>query len=597
MKLDISTNLKLPAEDFLESAIGIIGKRGRGKSGLVKVLMEELVHAGLPFVAFDPVGVMWGLRSSFDGKGPGLPVLIVGGSHGDLRLERRAGAEIAKSVVQANISCIIDFSEESKSVYREFVRDFSHTLFAINDSPRIVIIEEAPELVPQRLRPDMMDVFEAVERLVSRGRNKGLGVVLVSQRAATINKDVLTQVDALFLFGLVSPQDRKAVAEWVEAHDVKGKLEEFEAGIAGLVRQEAWFWAPEAFSGVFKKIHVRDFTTFHPDKTHLRRTGMLASKPVTTDVTEIVAKLGAQLERLSKEKSEKTELPKARVDLAKLKVHYAQLEKTVADLRTKLASRPASGSELRRAVEEATRDLRKELNDTRLQLKRSTSAIVRVRGIAKTLIEVSDSAALGEDVLKMEKAVARPPPPHRTIAPLRAPAVRVVRDPESLQEGEIRLRSGAIRILKEMASRHPMTLTRAQVAQLTEFTASGGTFQTYMSELRRLGYFEEDVSGSVHVTPIGLEAAGEVPPMPSTHEEIMSRWKQSFRKGAGDMLQAIVDAGQEGITIDELAEKTGFTASGGTFQTYLSELRRNNLIEIEKEDYGKRLRATELLFP
>src|SRR3989304_8679562 len=173
MKLDLPTNLKPPAEDFLESAIGIIGKRGRGKSGLVKVLMEELVHAGLPFVAFDPVGVMWGLRSSFDGKGPGLPVLIVGGSHGDLRLERRAGAEIAKSVVQANISCIIDFSEESKSVYREFVRGFSPTLFAINDSPRIVIIEEAPELVPQRLRPDMMDVFEAVERLFSRGGDQG----------------------------------------------------------------------------------------------------------------------------------------------------------------------------------------------------------------------------------------------------------------------------------------------------------------------------------------------------------------------------------------------------------------------------------------
>src|SRR3989304_4979431 len=124
MKLDISTNLKLPAEDALESAIGVIGKRGRGKSGLVKVLMEELVHVGLPFVAFDPVGVMWGLRSSLDGSGPGLPVLVVGGSPGDLRLERRAGAEIARAVVQANISCIVDFSEESKAVYREFVRGF-----------------------------------------------------------------------------------------------------------------------------------------------------------------------------------------------------------------------------------------------------------------------------------------------------------------------------------------------------------------------------------------------------------------------------------------------------------------------------------------
>lgn len=593
-KLELASGLKLDAADFLESAIGIIGKRGRGKSGLVKVIMEELAQVGLPFVAFDPVGVMWGLRSSFDGKGPGLPVLVVGGSHGDLRLERRAGAEIARAVVQANIPCIVDFSEESKGVYREFVKDFSHTLFAINDTPRVVIIEEAPELVPQRLRPDMAEVFEAVERLVSRGRNKGLGVILVSQRAATINKDVLTQVDALFLFGLVSPQDRKAVAEWVEAHDEKGKLEEFERGIAELQRQEAWFWAPEAFGGAFKKIHVRDFTTFHPDKTHLRRTGMLESKPVTTDVSGIVAKLGVELDRLAKAKSEMAELPRARAEAAKWKRQTDDLQRAVADLKTRLASRPASGPELRRAVDAATKDLKAELVTVRSQLKRSTAAIVRIRGIAKTLTEVADGAALGEDVLKMERSAARPMPS----PPVPVARRRIVRvEPMPVEEGEIRLRSGAVRILKEMASRHPMTLTRSQVAQLTGFTASGGTFQTYMGELRRLGYFEEDTQGGVHVTPEGLNAAGEVPPAPSTHEEIMARWKASFRKGAGDMLQAVVDAGTDGLTEADLAEQTGFTPTGGTFQTYLSELRRNNLIEIQRDEYGRRIRATELLFP
>lgn len=592
-KLELASGLKLDAADFLESAIGIIGKRGRGKSGLVKVIMEELAGAGLPFVAFDPVGVMWGLRSSFDGKGPGFPVLVVGGSHGDLRLERKAGAEIARAVIQANISCIVDFSEESKAVYREFVKDFSHTLFAINDTPRVVIIEEAPELVPQRLRPDMAEVFEAVERLVSRGRNKGLGVILVSQRAATINKDVLTQVDALFLFGLVSPQDRKAVAEWVEAHDEKGKLEEFERGIAELQRQEAWFWAPEAFGGAFKKIRVRDFITFHPDKTHLRRTGMLESKPVTTDVSGIVARLGVELERLAKAKSETAELPRIRAEAAKWKKQTDDLQRAVADLKMRLASRPASGAELRRAVDAATKDLKAELLTVRSQLKRSTAAIVRIRGIAKTLTEVADGAALGEDILKMERSAARPVPPPPPIVPRRALRVKTV----PLEEGEIRLRSGAIRILKEMASRHPMTLTRSQVAQLTGFTASGGTFQTYIGDLRRLGYFEEDTQGGLHVTPEGLNAAGEVPPAPSTHEEIMARWKESFRRGAGDMLQAVVDAGPEGLTEADLAEQTGFTPTGGTFQTYLAELRRNNLIEIQRDEYGRRIRATELLFP
>src|SRR4030042_1043738 len=132
MKVRISEDLELNAEDFMESAIGVIGKRGGGKSGGVKVIMEELVRVGLPFVAFDPVGIMWGIKSSLDGKSEGFPVLVIGGSHGDIKLDRRAGAQVAVAVVQANVSCVIDFSEEPKAAYREFVRDFSHKLFAVH---------------------------------------------------------------------------------------------------------------------------------------------------------------------------------------------------------------------------------------------------------------------------------------------------------------------------------------------------------------------------------------------------------------------------------------------------------------------------------
>lgn len=291
----VSDTLALPAEDALESAIGIIGKRGRGKSGLVKVVMEELVRIGLPFVAFDPVGIMWGIRSSADGLGPGLPVLVVGGSHGDLPLDRAAGARTAKAIVDANCSAILDFSEEPKTVYREFIKDFAHELYRVNDTPRQVIVEEAPELVPQRLRPDMTPVFEAVERLVSRGRNKGLGVILVSQRAATINKDVLSQIDALFVMGLTAPQDRKALQEWVEGRADPAKEEEFFQAIAGLARQEAFFWSPEAFGSAFQRLRVRNFETFHPDKTHLRRSGMLSVRAVTADVAGVVRDLRAAL--------------------------------------------------------------------------------------------------------------------------------------------------------------------------------------------------------------------------------------------------------------------------------------------------------------
>lgn len=293
-KLQLGDGLSVPAEDALESVFGIIGKRGRGKSGLVRVLMEEFCRNELPFVAFDPVGILWGLRSSADGKSEGYPVLVVGGSHGDIPLDRTQGAKVAKAVIESNVSLIVDFSEESKAVYRQFVAEFSDTLYRFNDAPRHVIIEEAPELVPQRVMGDRAVCFEAVERLVSRGRNKGIGVTLVSQRAATIHKDVLTQLDTLIVFGLTSPQDRKALREWVEAKADAKPLADFEAGLAALKRQEAWVWSPEVLDK-FGQFRVRDMLTFHPDKTHLRKVGLLHAKPVERNVSAFIERLTTAL--------------------------------------------------------------------------------------------------------------------------------------------------------------------------------------------------------------------------------------------------------------------------------------------------------------
>lgn len=53
-KLILADGLHLPAMDALESVFAVIGKRGRGKSGFIKVLMEEFCKAELPFISFDP---------------------------------------------------------------------------------------------------------------------------------------------------------------------------------------------------------------------------------------------------------------------------------------------------------------------------------------------------------------------------------------------------------------------------------------------------------------------------------------------------------------------------------------------------------------
>src|SRR5688572_23310936 len=184
--LQLGEGLKLPAEDFIERATALIAKRGKGKSGGVKVIEEELLAADLPFVVFDPVGIHWGLKSSFDGKKPsGFEVMVLGGEHGDLPFDRKAGRLVARSIAESNVSMIIDFKAQPHAAYREFVTDFCDEINGINKLPRLLIFEEAQRLIPQKVRPDQTACLDAVQRTVLEGRNVALGCILISQRAAT----------------------------------------------------------------------------------------------------------------------------------------------------------------------------------------------------------------------------------------------------------------------------------------------------------------------------------------------------------------------------------------------------------------------------
>ena len=89
-RLRISKEVSLP-DDVVTKSVAILAQRRKGKTYTASVLAEEMVSAKLPFVALDPTGAWWGLRASADGEGPGLPVVILGGQHGDLPLERTAG--------------------------------------------------------------------------------------------------------------------------------------------------------------------------------------------------------------------------------------------------------------------------------------------------------------------------------------------------------------------------------------------------------------------------------------------------------------------------------------------------------------------------
>lgn len=246
----------------------ILAKRGAGKTYTGAVMAEEFAKNNIPFVVIDPIDVWWGLRVAADGKGKGLSVVVFGVQHEDILLNRDMGRKIAQAVVRENVSCVINTFGLPKVAQRHLLAEFADELININNTPRHIFIEEAHEFLPQRVFGGLGVIFNAVSNLVVMGRNRGIGVTLINQRAATLNKDVLTQIDTLLAFQNTSPQDRKALADWVEYHSAEGDFKKFMDSLPSLPKGEGWIWSPE-FMGVFEKIKIRKRETFHPDREKL----------------------------------------------------------------------------------------------------------------------------------------------------------------------------------------------------------------------------------------------------------------------------------------------------------------------------------------
>jgi hypothetical protein len=206
MTLHISPELDLPLEAITET-FAILAKRGAGKSNAAVVMAEEMYDNGLPWVAIDPKGDWWGVRAAGDGKSPGLEVVVFGGQHGDVPLEPTAGNLVADLIVDTRLTCVLDVSEFSKADRRRFLVAFADRLYRRNTEPLHVFCEEADEYIPQRVMGEDARLVGAFETLVKRGRTHGLGITLITQRSASLNKDVLTQIETLIPMRTPSPQD------------------------------------------------------------------------------------------------------------------------------------------------------------------------------------------------------------------------------------------------------------------------------------------------------------------------------------------------------------------------------------------------------
>jgi hypothetical protein len=577
-QLFIGAGVSLPA-DAVTQTFAILAKRGVGKSYTASVLAEEMLKASQAIVALDPTGAWWGLRSGF-------PIVIFGGEHADVPLEESAGEVVARSIVENRFSAVIDLSLFRKGQMIRFMVAFAETLYRLNREPLHLFVDEADAVAPQARNygGDENRMLGAMEDIVRRGRKRGIGCTLITQRPAVLNKNVLTQCEILVALRMVHPKDIEAIKEWVNVHADPATAKSMIEDLPALPIGTAWFWSP-GWLGNLQKVAVRRRETFDSGATP--KPGEAVRKPKSMAKIDLDA-LGDQI---------KATVEKAKADDPK------ELRRRITTLENDLKARPA---ETKVEVKETIREVPVLKNG---QLDRTEKIIDRAEAVTKIMVE--QITKLRDSVITATTPSAAgpigragPAPTSRPVQPSRRPPIggssghpRPRPQTAAPAEGLNRKQQQILDALAWWESIGVNEPTNAQLGAIALIDTSGGYFSNVAGPLSSTGLIERGM-GTTRLTDAGRQVA-TVPQHTTSLAEYHDMMRERVRRHRSSngktiaILDVVIDAGGRDVTNAEIGDAAAIDTTGGYFSNSIGPLSTIGLIERR----AGVVRPTELLFP
>lgn len=585
----------LPIEAVTES-IGILAKRRAGKSTLARRLTEQFFKAKQQVTIVDPKGDWWGLLYARDGKRPGLPFIVLGGGHGHVPLELTAGEVVARLVVMERVNVILDLSHFRKDDIPTFMTPFLETLYRMKADEQYrtamtLIVDEADTIAPQK--PDREGerlMASAVEDIVRRGGQRGMGCVMITQRTAELSKSALTQIGILIVLRTIAPQDLKAMDAWIAVHGTAVERLTVRESLPTMAQGEAFVWAPgwPSGRGIFERVQMHLPETFDSSSTPTGHKSRAPKHAARVDLGALEVRMAATLAHVKAN------------DPTELKHTLTSQRTELLALQRKFAAVVAERDQLAIAVKgrEAKAQIRR--------IERALSSVMRfharvVDAVAKLqALGASDRAAWSSILASTDAYLEHmrqvdtrfrqgtqwtPPPaaapvPPRGGAPTPTPKsakTATVRDvvattaPASADAGPIG--KGEVDILRAVVATGGAS--REYVTLLTGFKKS--TRNAYVQRLTARGLVVVDAD-RVTATAAGVAVAGPVE-RPPEGAALREWWYGRLPAGESVLLRLIVDGT---ANRDALTEASGFKKS--TRNAYLQRLAARGLIVVGDDD-------------
>ena len=609
--LKLAKDLSLPVDAVTQTFL-VVGKRGSGKSNTAARFVEQLHHAKLPFVVLDPVDTWWGLKAGLDG-GKGLDVYVFGGRKQDLPLNATDGTLIADVLCEHRVSMVLSVKHLSGRERSAFMVAFAQTLFQKwGGGPLHVVLEEAHELAPQMSggrggqgnQDNEAAMLGAFKRLWKLGRSSGIGGTAVTQRPASLSKDITTQSEILIAHRTIGPQDVAAIGAWVKYH---GEQEEILGELPSLPTGEAFIWAPEFPEGKaigLKRTSILLRETY--DSASTPKVGEQRVEPkelAPVDLERLRAKMATTIEKAKADdpKELKRQIAELRKEMAAQVSIASKHEKaspahiteprahkdvlTAADrqvienLNSKLAALIEALRDGVRAGESITRDNVAYIIQSVTRFNEGTAE--RTKNVLNNLAAALEQKGVSKVLAKLEGVAVAPAakPSPATRQPVAGNKFKVqefkgsrVPTPTSKPAAVGDLPPGEVATLT--AALQYEGLDRKRLAILTGYKRSSR--DQYIARLAKKGLV--DVQGQqIFPTDAGRAALnGSFEPLP-TGQALIDYWRDRLPEGERKVLDVLIEHGGHDVDRDSIDEVTGYKRSSR--DQYLVRLKARGVVE------------------
>ncbi len=134
----------------------------------------------------------------------------------DMNIFAPQGTKISE-IVQPGKTSIINLKGTPPEIQQLIVNRIATALFELRKigkiPPMMMVVEEAHNYCPQQGKVASSGIMRTI---AGEGRKFGLGMAIISQRPAKVDKNVLSQCNTQFILKVTNPNDIKAVVDSVE---------------------------------------------------------------------------------------------------------------------------------------------------------------------------------------------------------------------------------------------------------------------------------------------------------------------------------------------------------------------------------------------